>query len=45
MGKLGRFAEETLRVTAGAAAWQDAPEVRLERVQADGYLLPWMTSG
>ncbi|WP_437924204.1 hypothetical protein WMF37_34895 [Sorangium sp. So ce291] len=43
MGKLDRFAketfaEETSRVTGGAAAWEDAPEVRLERVQADGYL-------
>ncbi|AUX27530.1 hypothetical protein SOCEGT47_081240 [Sorangium cellulosum] len=43
VGKLDRFAkvtfaEETARVTRGAAAWHDAPEVRLERVQADGYL-------
>lgn len=43
VGKLDRFAketfaEETARVTRGAAAWHDAPEVRLKRVQADGYL-------
>ncbi|TMQ21576.1 MAG: hypothetical protein E6J90_14065 [Deltaproteobacteria bacterium] len=33
------FAEETERVTAGAAGWQDPPEIRLERVQADGFLI------
>ncbi|WP_437280606.1 hypothetical protein WME90_08605 [Sorangium sp. So ce375] len=32
------FAEETERVTAGAVMWQDPPEIRLERVQADGLL-------
>ncbi|WP_437741778.1 hypothetical protein WMF39_40255 [Sorangium sp. So ce1504] len=43
VGKLDRFAkqtfaEEAVRVTGGAAEWQEAPEVRLDRVQADGYL-------
>ncbi|MGK3992043.1 hypothetical protein [Sorangium sp. So ce1024] len=43
MGKLDgfaklTFAEETPSVTAGSAAWHGPPEVRLERVQADGYL-------
>ncbi|WP_165372960.1 hypothetical protein [Sorangium cellulosum] len=33
------FAEETARITRGASAWHDAPEVRIERVQVDGYLL------
>ena len=33
------FAEETERVTGGAVAWQDPPEIRLERVQGDGLLL------
>jgi len=27
------FAEETERVTEGAAGWQDPPEIRLEKVQ------------
>ncbi|WP_437980355.1 hypothetical protein [Sorangium sp. So ce117] len=43
MGKLDgfaklTFAEDTPRVTGGSAAWHRPPEVRLERVQADGYL-------
>ncbi|XXX73383.1 hypothetical protein WMF30_37660 [Sorangium sp. So ce134] len=43
MGKLDgfaklTFAEVTPTVTAGSAAWHRPPEVRLERVQADGYL-------
>ncbi|WP_437850806.1 hypothetical protein [Sorangium sp. So ce363] len=43
MGKLDgfaklTFAEDTPRVTDGSAAWHRPPEVRLERVQADGYL-------
>ncbi len=33
------FAEETERITGGAAGWQDPPEIRLEKVQADGYLV------
>src|SRR5215468_5887567 len=33
------FAEETERVTEGAAGWQDPPEIRLEKVQSDGYLV------
>src|SRR5262249_28665440 len=33
------FAEETERITGGAAGWQDPPEIRLERVQADGVLV------
>ncbi|HSN99400.1 MAG TPA: hypothetical protein VLS89_13985 [Candidatus Nanopelagicales bacterium] len=33
------FAEETERITGGAAAWQDPPEIRLEKVQSDGMLL------
>ena len=33
------FAEETERVTQGAAGWQDPPEIRLERVQSDGFLV------
>ncbi|AUX45373.1 hypothetical protein SOCE26_068550 [Sorangium cellulosum] len=31
-------AEEAPRFTAGSAAWHRPPEIRLERVQADGYL-------
>jgi hypothetical protein len=27
------FAEETERITKGAAGWQDPPEIRLEKVQ------------
>jgi hypothetical protein len=33
------FAEETERVTGGAAAWLDPPEIRLEKVQSDGLLV------
>lgn len=33
------FAEETERVTGGAAAWVDPPEIRLEKVQSDGLLV------
>jgi hypothetical protein len=33
------FAEETERITAGAAGWQDPPEIRLEEVQSDGFLV------
>lgn len=28
------FAEETERITGGAAGWQDPPEIRLEKVTA-----------
>ena len=33
------FAEETARVTGGAVIWQDPPEVQLEKVQSDGWIL------
>jgi len=33
------FAEETERITGGAAGWQDPPEIRLEKVTGDGYLV------
>jgi hypothetical protein len=33
------FAEETERITGGAARWQDPPEIRLEKVQSDGFLV------
>jgi hypothetical protein len=33
------FAEETERTTAGAAGWQDPPEIRLDKVTGDGYLV------
>src|SRR6185295_9071756 len=33
------FAEETARITGGAALWQDPPEIRLGKVQSDGLLL------
>jgi hypothetical protein len=33
------FAEETERITGGAATWQDPPEIRLEKVQSDGFLV------
>jgi hypothetical protein len=33
------FAEETERITGGAAGWQDPPEIRLEKVQSDGCLV------
>ena len=39
------FAEETERITSGAAGWQDPPEIRLEKVQSDGFLVirrPWL---
>ena len=31
------FAEETERVTHGAVVWVDPPEIRLEKVQSDGF--------
>jgi hypothetical protein len=33
------FAEETERTKAGAAGWQDPPEIRLDKVQSDGFLV------
>src|SRR5688572_12434946 len=33
------FAEETERITGGAAGWQDPPEIRLEKLQSDGFLV------
>jgi hypothetical protein len=33
------FAEETERITGGAAGWQDSPEIRLEEVQRGGYFV------
>jgi hypothetical protein len=33
------FADETEQLTGGAIAWQDPPEIRLERVQSDGLLV------
>jgi len=33
------FAEETERITEGAAQWQDPPEIRLEKVTSDGFLV------
>jgi len=33
------FAEETERMTGGAAEWQDPPEIRLDKVQSDGLLV------
>jgi hypothetical protein len=33
------FAEETERITGGAAGWQDPPEIRREKVQSDGFLV------
>ena len=33
------FADETERITRGAAGWQDPPEIRLEKVQSDGFLV------
>jgi len=33
------FAEETERITGGAAGWQDPPEIRLEKVQSDVLLV------
>jgi hypothetical protein len=33
------FADETERTTGGAVGWQDPPEIRLEKVTADGFLI------
>src|ERR1044071_9274611 len=33
------FAEETERITRGAAGWQDPPEIRLEKGTSDGFLV------
>jgi hypothetical protein len=33
------FAEETARITRGAVGWQDPPEIRLEKVTSDGFLV------
>jgi hypothetical protein len=33
------FAEETERITGGGAGWQDPPEIRLEKVTSDGFLV------
>jgi len=33
------FAEETQRITKGAVGWQDPPEIRLEKIQSDGFLV------
>jgi hypothetical protein len=33
------FAEETERITDGAAGWRDPPEIRLEKVTSDGLLV------
>jgi len=33
------FAEETERITGGAARWEDPPEIRLEKVQGDGFIM------
>src|SRR5512140_2675327 len=33
------FAEETERITGGAAGWQDPSEIRLEKVTSDGFLV------
>jgi hypothetical protein len=33
------FADDTERITGGAAGWQDPTEIRLERVQSDGFLV------
>src|ERR1044071_3282387 len=33
------FAEETELITAGAAGWQDPPEIRLGKVTSDGLLV------
>src|SRR5215212_4600217 len=33
------FAEETERITGGGAGWQDPPEIRLEKLQSDGFLV------
>ena len=39
------FAEETERVTGGAAGWQDPPEIWLEKIQSDGFLVVRDPSG
>jgi hypothetical protein len=44
MGRLEQFAqrtfaEETDRITGGGIGWEDPPEIRLEKVQADGLLV------
>jgi hypothetical protein len=33
------FVEETKQITGDAAGWEDPPEIRLEKVQADGLLV------
>lgn len=33
------FAEETKQITGGGAGWEDPPEIRLEKVQADGLIV------
>lgn len=33
------FSEETEQITRGGVGWQDPPEIRLEKVQADGLLV------
>jgi hypothetical protein len=33
------FAEETERITGGAAGWQDPPEIRFDKIQPDGLLV------
>jgi hypothetical protein len=33
------FAEETERTTGGAIGWQDPPEIRLDKVTSDGFLV------
>jgi hypothetical protein len=33
------FAQEAALVTGGAAIWQDPPEIQLETVRSDGYLV------
>ena len=33
------FADETERMTGGAAEWQDPPEIRLEKSTSDGFLV------
>lgn len=44
MGRLEQFAQrtfadETKQITGGGAGWEDPPEIRLEKVQADGLLV------
>jgi hypothetical protein len=33
------FTEETERITGGAAGWQDPPEIRLQKLTSDGFLV------